>query len=155
MSATLEELINTLYETVQDAWAVPLGGEKCVIERDKALDILDEVRANLPSDLKMARDIVEKRNEVIAAGKREADALKLQAEKTAKRMIDESQLVLEAKKKATEIIGNAEIQARELRKVANEYCEDTLKRTEESVVLALDEVKKARKRFKNIAKLPE
>ena len=48
--------------------------------------------------------------------------------------------------------GNAEIQARELRRVANEYCEDTLKRTEEAVALSLDEVRKARQRFKSIAK---
>ena len=48
--------------------------------------------------------------------------------------------------------GNAEIQARELRRVANEYCEDTLKRTEEAVALGLEEVRKARQRFKSIAK---
>lgn len=151
MAAALEDLVNTLYEMVQDAWAMPLGADKCVIERDKVLDILDELRANLPSDLKMARDIVEKRNEVLAAGKREADALKKQAEEYARQMVAESEIVREAKKKSAEIIGNAEIKSRELRRVANAYCEDTLKRTEESVVIALDEVKKARQRFKQLA----
>ena len=37
-------------------------------------------------------------------------------------------------------------------RVANEYCEDTLKRTEEAVALGLEEVRKARQRFKSIAK---
>ncbi len=36
--------------------------------------------------------------------------------------------------------------------MANEYCEDTLKRTEEAVALGLEEVRKARQRFKSIAK---
>ena len=63
----IDELINTLYEMVEDAWSMPLGNDRCVLEREKVLDILDEVRANLPSDLKMAREIVEKRNDIIAA----------------------------------------------------------------------------------------
>ena len=46
----------------------------------------------------------------------------------------------------------AEQRSRELKKAANEYCEDTLKRTEEAVALSLDEVRKARQRFKSIAK---
>ena len=80
MANTLEELVNSLYDMVQDAWAVPLGADKCVIEREKALDILDEIRETMPQDLKMARDIVERRNDVLSAVKREADAIKKQAE---------------------------------------------------------------------------
>ena len=71
----IDELVSTLYEMVQDAGGIPLMSDRCVIEREKALDILDEIRANIPSDLKMAREIVEKRNEFITAGKREAEAI--------------------------------------------------------------------------------
>ena len=77
--ATVEELVNNLYEMVQDAGAVPFT-DKCMLERDRVLDMLDELRVSLPSDIKMAQDIVEKRNELIAAGKREADALKKQGQ---------------------------------------------------------------------------
>mgnify|MGYP000429989126 CR=1 FL=1 len=74
------------------------------------------------------------------------------AEEDARQMVSETEIVVAARKKAKEVQGNAEIQARELRRVANEYCEDTLKRTEEAVALSLDEVRKARQRFKSIAK---
>ena len=152
MAAELENLINQLYEVVKDGWAVPLSQDKVVIERDRALDLIEELRSNLPSDIRMAAQIVEKRDDMLEAGKREADVLRQQAEEAARRMVSETQIVAEARKKAKEIIGNAEIQARELRRVANEYCEDTLKRTEESMALSLDEIKKARQRFKAIAK---
>ena len=66
-------------------------------------------------------------------------------------MVSETEVVKAARAKAKEILGNAEIQARELRKVANDYCEDILKRTEESVTLGLGEVKKARQRFRDLA----
>lgn len=152
MVAALDEVVNSLYQMVQDAWSVPLGGDKCVIERDRALDLLDELRVNMPADVKMARDIVEKRNDLVAAGKREAEAIRKQAEEAARRQVSETEIVQQARRKAKEILGNAEIQARELRRVANEYCEDTLKRAEEAVALSLDEVKKARARFKAVAK---
>lgn len=38
MANGIEETITTLYEMVQDAWSLPLGAEKCVVERDKVLD---------------------------------------------------------------------------------------------------------------------
>lgn len=152
MAAELENLINQLYEMVKEGWNVPLSQDKVVIERDRALDLIEELRANLPSDIRMAAQIVEKRDDMLEAGKREADVLRQQAEEAARRMVAETQIVAEARKKAKEIIGNAEIQARELRRVANEYCEDTLKRTEESMALSLDEIKKARQRFKAVAK---
>ena len=138
--ATLEELINSMYDMVQDAKNMPLSSDKCVLERDRLLDMLDELRAQLPADIKMAQDIVEKRNELVAAGKREAET------------ISETEIVVAARKKAKEIVGNAEIQARELRRVANEYCEDALKRTEETLGGTLDGVRKARVQFKSLAK---
>ena len=152
MAAELENLIDQLYEMVKEGWSVPLSQDKVVIERDRALDLLEELRSSLPGDIKMAADIVEKRNDLLEAGKREADALRQQAEEHARRLVSETQIVAEARKKAKEILGNAEIQSRELRRVANEYCEDTLKRTEEALALSLDEVKKSRMRFKSVAK---
>lgn len=151
MANTLEELVNSLYDMVQDAWAVPLSADKCVIEREKALDILDEIRETMPQDLKMARDIVERRNDVLSAGKREADAIKKQAEEYARTLVNENEIVAEARKKANEMIVAAETRARELKKAANEYCEDTMKRTEEVVAQALDEVRKSRQQFRQIA----
>ena len=150
--ATLDELINSMYDMVQDAKGIPLASEKCVIERARLLDLLDDLRNTLPGDLKMAQDIVEKRNDMLAAGKREAEAIRRQAEEDARQMVSETELIVAARRKAKEIAGNAEIQSRELRRVANEYCEDTLKRTEEAVALSLEEVRKARQRFKSISK---
>ena len=152
MAAAIEELINSIQEMVQEAWTLPLSSDKCVIERERMLDLIDELRTSLPADIKMAADIVEKRNEMMPSGKRELDVMKQRFEEEARRMVSQTEIVQEARKKAKEIVGNAEIQARELRRAANEYCEDTLKRSEESLAVSLDEMKKARARFKNAAK---
>ena len=137
--ATLEELINRMYDMVQDAKGIPLAGEKCIVERDHMLDMLDELREALPNDLQQAQEIVAKRSEMLASGKREAEAIRRQAEEDARQMVSETEIVVAARRKAKEVQGN-------------EYCEDTLKRTEEAVALGLEEVRKARQRFKSIAK---
>ena len=36
----IEEMINTLYDYIQDAKALPLGADRCILEREKALDML-------------------------------------------------------------------------------------------------------------------
>ena len=63
MASGIEEILTTLYEMVQDAWSLPLGADKCVLERDKVLDLLDEISNQLPGELKQAKTIVESRND--------------------------------------------------------------------------------------------
>ncbi len=149
--STIDELIMTLYEMIQDARSVPLG-DRCIIERDKALDILDETRAELPAELKMAREIVEKRNEVISAGKRESDTMKKQAEDYAKQRVNDHEVAAEARKKAADMIAGAETRSREIMKAAGVYCEDAMKRAEEMLAQSAEEVKQSRIRFRQLLK---
>ena len=48
----IEDIIGALYDLVQDARAMPLAADKCILERDKVLDMLDEIIAQLPGELK-------------------------------------------------------------------------------------------------------
>ena len=96
--ATLDELINRMYDMVQDAKGIPLAGEKCILERDQMLDLLDELRSTLPNDLQAAQDIVAKRNDLLASGKREAEAIRRKAEEDARQMVSETEIVVAARK---------------------------------------------------------
>ena len=75
--ATLEELINRMYDMVQDAKGIPLAGEKCIVERDHMLDMLDELREALPNDLQQAQEIVAKRSEILASARLRRSAVRL------------------------------------------------------------------------------
>lgn len=148
----IDELVTTLYEMIQDAGGIPLMSDRCVIEREKALDILDEIRANIPSDLKMAREIVEKRNEVITAGKREAEVIRKQAEELARQKVSDNDIMNEARRRGAEMISTAEERSKELMSAANAYCDDAMKRTEEAIAQALEEVKTSRVNFRQASK---
>ena len=75
MAGGIEDIIDILYNMVEDAHIVPFGKGKAMVDREKVLDLLDEVRGNLPADIKAAHDIVEKRNELLEAAKKEAEAI--------------------------------------------------------------------------------
>lgn len=151
MASGVEELLDILYELIDEAKAVPLSGDRCMLDREKALDLLDEIRAQFPVELGEAKKLVNSRNDYIANAKREGDNIRRQAEEQARRMVDESELLSQAKARANDMLRQAEERSRELRRAANEYCEDALRRTEEAVADAYDEVKKSRAKFRAVA----
>ena len=151
MANSVEEIITTLYEMVQDAWSLPLGAEKCVLERDKVLDLLDEISNQLPGELKQAKTIVESRNEVITNAKREAESILKQAEQRAMQMMSKEEVYTMAEQEANNMIRDAQQKMKELRRVTNEFVDDALRRTEEAVSTALDEVSQSRIRFRSAA----
>ena len=148
MASSIEELFDLLYEMIDEAKNVPLSSDKCMLERDKALDILDDIRGRFPAEVKKAKELVDKKSDYIASAKREADDLRQRAEDHARRILNEDALVMEARRISEEIIEDAEQMARQLKLAANEYCEDTLRRMEDAVADAYDEVKHSRAKFR-------
>ena len=151
MATGVEELLDMLYEMIEDAKNMPLSSDKCILERDKALDLLDEVRGQFPMELSEAKKLLAARTEYINSAKREAELIRKQAEEQARQMVSENEVLAQTKQKANEMIRTAEERSRDLRKAANDYCEDALRRTEEAVAEAYDEIKKSRARFRAVA----
>lgn len=151
----IEDIITTLYDMIQDAKSLPLGADKCILERDKALDLLDEIIAQLPSELKQSRTIVESRNELIGQARREAEVIIRQAQEKAERMVQEEAIYKEAKRQCQEMVLQTQTTLAELRKVSNAYMDDALLRTEEAMAQALAEVRDTRTKFKALAEAQE
>jgi len=149
MAGGIDELIDVLYEMIEDAWTLPLGKDKCVIEREKALDLLDELRGNLPSEIKAAREIVEKRNELLASVKKDAENLRQETLNKVRELVDSNEISLQARAQAKETAAQAAAQAAEVKRAANTYCEELLRRTEESVSANLEELRKIRTQFQS------
>ena len=147
----IEEMINNLYDYIQDAKALPLGADKCILERDKALDMLDEIIATLPGELKQSRTIVESRNELISQARREAEAIVRQAQEDAKQLVSKEAIYQEAKRQCQEMVVQTQVRMAEIRKASNDYMDDALRRTEEAIALSLTEVQDTRAKFKALA----
>ena len=152
---TIEDIISALYDMVQDARALPLGADKCILERDKILDMLDEIIAQLPVELKQSRTIVESRNELIGQARREAESLIREAQDKAEKLVSEEFIYQEAKRQCQEMVLQTQARMSELRKASNDYMEDALRRTEEAITISLEDVRDTRAKFKALVEAQE
>ena len=141
------ELLDILYGMVTEAWSVPLGNDKCIIERERAIEIINEIKANLPSSIAEAQRLVSARDEFIGNAKREAEALRKNAEEQAHIMIEEQEVVRVARARSSEMISSAEAKSKELRRVASEYVDDLMRQTEQSMNEALTTIRNAHNSF--------
>lgn len=144
----IEDIISNLYDMIQDARSMPLGPDKCILERDKVLDMLDEIIAQLPGELKQSRTIVESRNELIGQARREAETVIRQAKEQAAKMVSQEAIYQEAKRQCIEMVNQTQNRITELRKVSNDYMDDALRRTEEAVAQSLSDIRDTRVKFR-------
>ncbi len=151
MENNILDLLEMLYTMVSEAWGVPLGNDKCIIERDKFLNIIDEIKAQLPVEVAEAKRLVTARDEFIGSAKREAESIRKSAEERARELIDEQEIVKAAALRSNELLSGAENRTRELYRVANEYVDDALRRTEDAISAALSEVRQSRNEFRSAA----
>ena len=151
----IEDIISALYDMIQDARALPLGADKCILERDKALDMLDEIIAQLPAELKQSRTIVESRNELIGQARREAETIIRQAQQSAKELVAEEAIYQEARRQCQDMFAKTQNRIAELRKASNEYMDDALRRTEEAIAQSLGEVRDTRAKFRALTESQE
>ena len=145
----VNRLIDLLYERVEDAKAPALKPTMCQLERDEVLDLLDELRAQLPIEIKRAQELLAAREKFVEDAKRDVDRMMRQAELEAAAKVSDSEVLTAAKEKARNMVARAEERCRQMYQITNEYTEDALARTEEAVRMALDEVQQSRMNFRS------
>ena len=150
---TVEELLDKIDDMVDKAFAMPLSKGKCLLDADELRDILDDIRAHLPSEIRQAKAIVGDRNDIIDDAKREAEDIIRKAEDRARALVSEEEIVKQSQQKATELLNQSQQKSREMRRSANEFAEDWLKRTEESLAERLQEVRQTRQALRKPAQI--
>ncbi len=150
-----EDIIGALYDMVQDARSMPLAADKCILERDKVLDMLDEIIAQLPGELKQARTIVESRNELVGQARREAETIVREAQEKAKQMVTKEAIYVEARKRSEELVAQTQNKINQLRQAGNAYMDGSLEETENAIAKALEEVRETRMKFRTVTEAQE
>ena len=126
----MTEVVYRLYETVdelsrviENARSVPMSGS-CMVPRDQLLDLLDDLRENLPDEVHAAGAIVEQRTEILEQAQAEAEQL------TGRTRDEADRLVATARRQREEILGTARRQRDELLAHAQAEAEDLLAQAE-------------------------
>jgi cell division septum initiation protein DivIVA len=142
----LEAQINELEEMVSQARRVPLSSSILVSEKG-IFDLIDQLRANLPEELKQARWIIKERSEMLDEARREADKILAEARIKADEMIAETEVVRSAKKESAEILEEARSNARKIRLEAEDYADEKLANMEATLHRMVSTIRKGREKL--------
>ena len=142
----IEELLEQFDEVLDSGIKIP--GKKTLIDVEKLRAIIDDIRLNIPNEIKQARGIVADRTDIITTAKREADGIIRNAEDRAKAIVAQEEIVKMSQEKAAEIIANAQAKSKEMRRAAQDFVDDIMRRADEGLTANLGEIRKTRAALK-------
>ena len=140
----VNELLDTIEDTLEESTSMPLSGGKRLVDVEKVRDYLDDIRANLPGELRQAQQIVNDRAQIVDTANAQAQAIVKKAEERARILVSDAEIVKAAQQRAAEITAAAQSESRTLRQTVTDYCENMLRTTEDTMVENAAQVKNVR-----------
>jgi len=133
------QLIDRLEELFNDAKAVPFT-HNVVVDEDRMLELIDQMRIAIPEEVKKAQQVVAQRDRVMAQAQEEANrTLQLSRDK-AEQLIQKDMIVQDAQRRADQIINQARAEAEATRADADNYVIDTLMQLQDQIAKLSNQV---------------
>lgn len=139
-------LIDRIEELIDTGRTVPFTNQK-VVDPDRVFEIVDEIRAQFPDELKQARWIVKERQEMLEEAEKEANRVLEDARDRAQAIASEQEIVKLAEQQAADILDNARNREREIRLGAEDYADEMLANLEVNLGKLLTAVQRGRDRL--------
>lgn len=148
----VEELLEMLEETLEAGTIVPFSASKRMVDVDRMRDIIDEVRNNLPDEIRESKKIVNDREQIMQNARIESENIIQQAEERARVLTSEQEIVKRSQQHAAEILSAAQKSAKELTRKATLYCETILKNSEKVLGRSMADIKNTRMNLRSAAR---
>ena len=133
------QLIDRLEELFNDAKSVPFT-HNVVVDEDRMLELIDQMRIAIPEEVKKAQQVVAQRDRVMAQAQEEANrTLQLSRDK-ADQLIQKDMIVQDAQRRAEQIINQARAEAEATRADADNYVIDTLVQLQDQIAKLSNQV---------------
>jgi hypothetical protein len=139
-------LIDKLDDLVHNAKQVPLT-DQVRVDKEEIYDLLDQMRATIPEEIKQARWIVKERQEMLAEAKREAERIVKEARERQDRLISNEEVMKSAERAAEDIIDEAQAREREIRLGAEDYADEILNTLEINLTKFIAAIQRGREQM--------
>jgi F0F1-type ATP synthase membrane subunit b/b' len=134
------QLIDRLEELFNDAKAVPFT-HNVVVDEDRMLEIIDQMRIVIPDEVKKAQQVLAQRERFLAQAQEEADRTLVLARDKAEQVAAKDNIVVEAQRRADQILAQARADADATRDDADDYVLQKLLELQDSLEKALNQVR--------------
>lgn len=121
----LIERVEELQLLVEEAKSVPLSSS-AVINREEFLDLLAQLKEQIPDEIRQARWMARDRDELLARARKEAERIVAEAREQRDRLLSRTEIVHAAEREAERIIEEAKEKAARLRLEAEDYIDQKL-----------------------------
>jgi vacuolar-type H+-ATPase subunit H len=135
--------IDEIIATVENARAVPMS-RNCLVDRNEMINVLEELRVELPSELRRAANLLEERDKILDAGRREADRIIGEGEQEHARLVSVHEILVSAEHEASRVLGEAREEAQRLRDEVDDYVDTALANFEQFLTRALASIERGR-----------
>jgi cell division septum initiation protein DivIVA len=136
--------IDEMIAMVEAARSVPMSRNNCMVDRAEVIGMLDQLRAELPADLRKAAALLEERDRILDKGKREAERIISEGEAEHARLVSVNEITVSAEHEGARIITEARSEAQRLREEVDDYVDTALANFEQFLTRALASIERGR-----------
>ncbi|MFN2195583.1 MAG: hypothetical protein ACK2UW_05605 [Anaerolineales bacterium] len=133
-------LIDRLEELFNESRPIPFT-HNVVVDEDRMLDLIDQMRVAIPEEVKKAQQILAQRDRVLAQAQEEANRTLSLARDKSEQLVERDSIAQAAHARAEQILAQARIDAENTRREADDYVVDTLTRLESQMERYLSQVR--------------
>lgn len=144
-------LVDRLEELFNESRPLPMM-RKVVVDEDKMLSIIDQMRVSIPEEIKKAQQLLAQRDRLIAQGQEEANRTLQLAREKASQLVEKDAIIQSAQARASQIIEQAKQETEINRIEADQYIITSLSDLEKELEVLLVQVKNGIKALKSISK---
>lgn len=122
----LVDRLEELYEEGREIWFT----HNLIIDGDRMVDLIDQMRVSIPEEIKKAQQILAQRDRILAQAQEEANRTLSLAREKSDQLLDRDPIVQAAQARADQIIAQSRLETENTRHEADEYVLETLSRLE-------------------------
>lgn len=141
-------LVDRLEEVLDKGRPLPFT-HNVIIDEEKVLALIDQMRAEIPEEVKKAQQIVAQRERFLAQAQEEANRTLALAREKSDQLVEHDAIVQSAKGRADQIIAQARVDSERIRQEADDYIIETLTRLEVELDRNLTQVRNGIRALKN------
>lgn len=133
-------LVDRLEELFNRSRSIPFT-HSVIVDEDKMLDLIDQMRVAIPDEVRKAQQILAKKDRILAQAQEEANRTRALAQEESNKIINRDSIVQQARKTASQIEKEALVQAEAARREADQYVAETLTNLEVALERVINQVR--------------
>ena len=135
--------IDEIISLVEGARSVPMS-RNCILDRAELIGLLDQLRGELPGEMRRAAALLDERDKILDAGRRESERIIVEGEAEHARLVSVNEITVSSEHEASRMVADARAEAQRLRDEVDDYVDTALANFEQFLTRSLASIERGR-----------